>query len=89
MDVLAACDYTSFTCTMEELERVCCMRHHHGYKEIWKAAVGEVLSCEREGRNARDCYAVAVKMTGTTDIVVWALAIADIVGQCWHVNYSL
>ena len=89
MDVRAACDCTSFTCTMEELERVCCMCHHHGYKEIWKAAVGEVLSCEREGRNAHGRYAVAVKMTGTTDIVAWALAIAGIVGQCCCVNYSL
>ena len=32
------------------------------------AAVGEVLSCEREACNAHDRYAVAVKVTGTTDI---------------------
>ena len=63
LDVHAACDRASLT--MEELERVCCtcIRGHHAYKEIWEAAVGEVLSCEREARNAHDHYDVAVKMT--------------------------
>ena len=46
-----------------------CIHGHHAYKEIWEAAAGEVLSCEREARNAHDRYDVAVKMTGTTDIV--------------------
>ena len=51
-------------------ERVCCISGHHVYKEIWEAAVGEVLSCERKARNAHDDRnAVAVKVTGTTDIV--------------------
>ena len=67
LDVCAACHGTSFT--MEELETVCCVHGQHVYKEIWKAAVGEVLSCEGQARNANDCYAVAVKLTGTTDIV--------------------
>ena len=35
------------------------------YKEIWEAAAGEVLMCEREPHNALDRYAVAVKKTGT------------------------
>ncbi len=26
---------------MEELERVCCIRGYHVYKEVWEAAVGE------------------------------------------------
>ena len=38
LDVCAACDRASFT--MEKLERVCSIRSHHVYKEIWKAAVG-------------------------------------------------
>ena len=67
LDMLAACDRASLT--MEELERACCICGHHVYKEIWEAAVGEVLSCERKARIAHDRYAVAVKVTGTTDIV--------------------
>ena len=50
---------------MEELERVCCIRGYHVYKEIWEAATGEVLICERELHNSRDRYAVAVKRMGT------------------------
>ena len=72
---------------MVELERVHCVRGHHIHKEIWKAVVGKVLSCEREAHNAHDRYAVAVKMTGTANIVAWTLA--DIVGHCCCVNYSL
>ena len=32
--------------TMEEFERVCCIRGYHIYKEIWEAAAGEVLMCK-------------------------------------------
>ena len=52
------------------------------------ATVGEILSCEREARNAHDRYVVAVKMTGTSDIVAWALA--DIAGQKFpHLRYFI
>ena len=61
------CDLVSFT--MKELERFYCIHDHHVYGEIWKAAVCKVLSWEREARNTHDRYAVAVKMTGTTDII--------------------
>ncbi len=50
---------------MEELERVCCIRGYHVYKEVWEAAVGKTLMCEREPRNALDRYAVAVIKTET------------------------
>ena len=33
----------------------------HAHKDIWDAAIGEVLACERESHNVEDCYAVAVK----------------------------
>ena len=46
---------------MEEFERVCCVRGYHVYKEIWEAATGEILICEREFHNGRNRYAVAVK----------------------------
>ena len=47
---------------MEELfEGNCCIRGYHVYKEVWEAAVGESLVCEREPKNASDRYAVAVK----------------------------
>ena len=49
---------------MEELERDCCIRGYHVYKEIWEAAAGEVLRCEREPQNVRDRYAVPVKKAG-------------------------
>ena len=50
---------------MEEFERVCCVRGYHVYKEIWEAATGEILICERELHNGRDRYAEAVKKSGT------------------------
>ena len=51
---------------MEELlERRCCVRGYHIYKEVWAAAVGEVLICEREPDNTLDRYTVAVKRKGT------------------------
>ena len=46
--------------TMEEYERECCVRGYHAYQEIWEAAVGEVLECDREPRNCTDRHAVAV-----------------------------
>ena len=45
--------------------RACCVRGYHVYCEIWEAAVGEVLVCEREPQNTMDRYAVAVKRSGT------------------------
>ena len=35
------------------------------HKDVWDAAIGEVLACEREPLNAEDCYAVAVKKDET------------------------
>ena len=49
---------------MEEFERPCCIRGYHIYQEIWMAAVGEELVCEREPHNSHDRYAVAVKRMG-------------------------
>ena len=50
---------------MEEIERACCIRGYHIYKDIWEAVVGEELTCERETENTHDRYAVAVKRRGT------------------------
>ena len=51
---------------MEEFfERNCCIRGYHAYKEVWEAAVGEALVCEREPENASDRYAVAVEKEGS------------------------
>ena len=36
---------------MEEFVRVCCIRGYHVYRDVWEAAVGEGLACEREPRN--------------------------------------
>ena len=43
-----------------------CVCGYHVYNDIWEAAVGEVLVCVREPRNAYDKYAVAVEKDGTT-----------------------
>ena len=45
---------------MEDYERECCICGYHVYKEIWAAALGEQLVCEREPYNPSDRYAVAV-----------------------------
>ena len=49
----------------EELSGVSCIRGYHVYKDIWDAAIGEVLVCEREPRNVEDRYAIAVKKDET------------------------
>ena len=49
---------------MEEFEREFCIRGYYVYKDIWDAAVGKELLCEREPLNAQDRYAVAVKRGG-------------------------
>ena len=37
---------------------------YHEYKDIWGAALGEVLQCQRERANRHDPYAVAVVKDG-------------------------
>ena len=49
---------------MEEFGRDCCIRGYHIYKEIWRAAIGEELECDREPENSCDRYAVCVKRSG-------------------------
>ena len=61
---------------MEEFERVCCIRGFHVYKEIWEAATGEILICERELHNGRDRYAVAMK-----NLLVLAALLAFLAGD--------
>ena len=50
---------------MEDYKRDLYVRSFHVYRDIWEAAVGEVLDCEREPGNAKDRYAVAVKKDAT------------------------
>ena len=45
--------------------KVSCIRGYHVYKDIWDAAIGEVLVCEREPRNVEDRYAIAIKKDET------------------------
>ena len=37
-----------------EKEMTCCVRGYHVYKDIWAAAIGEVLVCSREPANVAD-----------------------------------
>ena len=39
---------------MEAFERDCCIRGYHVYKEIWQAAIGEELECDKEPDNSCD-----------------------------------
>ena len=45
---------------MEEFRKESCVRGYHVYKDIWNAALGEELQCQRERGNSSDLYAVAV-----------------------------
>ena len=38
---------------MEDYERALCVRGFHVYCDVWEAATGEVLDCEREPGNAK------------------------------------
>ena len=40
------------------------VRGYHVYQNIWTATIGEVLSCEKEPRNAADPYTVATVSAG-------------------------
>ena len=46
---------------IETYEQACCVQGYCVYWHIWSAAMGEVLSCEREPTNSQDSYAEAVK----------------------------
>lgn len=51
---------------MADEERIArCIRGYHVYKAVWKARIGEVLSCAREPTNGIDRYAVSVFKDGT------------------------
>ena len=56
------------TAMKELFEGNCCIQGYHVYKEVWEAAVGESLVCEREPKNASDQYALAVKKELSQDI---------------------
>ena len=42
------------TLSMEEFKKPCNNRGYHIYQEVWAAAVGEELVCERETDNSYD-----------------------------------
>ena len=37
-----------------------CIRGYHVYKDVWDPPVGEIVVCQREDRNPRDPYVVAL-----------------------------
>ena len=49
---------------VEQYETVFFVRGYHIYKDVWRAAEGEDLECERETNNTHDTYAVAVTKEG-------------------------
>ena len=46
---------------MDTVEKACCVRGYHIYRDVWTATDREVLTCQRESHNPKDRYAVAVK----------------------------
>ena len=51
---------------MAEHRMELCIRGYHIYKDIWLAENDQILSCQREIRNRKDPYAVAVTKDGAT-----------------------
>ena len=51
---------------METIEKECCVRGYHVYKNIWDASIGEELACQREPSNGVDCYEVAAQFLTVT-----------------------
>jgi len=45
-------------------------RGYHVYKDVWEAALGQLLPCQREPGNIHDPYAVAVVETGVATRIV-------------------
>jgi len=43
-----------------------CIRGYHVYKDIWDPPIGEIVVCQRENRNPRDPYAVALRKDSVT-----------------------
>ena len=41
-----------------EKEMVCCVRSYQVYKDMWAAAIGEVLLCSRELTNIREIFGI-------------------------------
>ena len=41
-----------------EKEMACCVRGYHEYKDIWAAAIQEVLVCSMESTNVRKIFVV-------------------------------
>ena len=52
------------SCVMEAM-----IRGYHEYQSIWKAEIGENLTCIREPGNVRDPYAVVVIKSESSTIV--------------------
>jgi len=46
------------------------VRGYHVYKDVWEAALGQLLPCQREPGNIHDPYAVAVVETGVATRIV-------------------
>ena len=64
-DVKSGGTYGANNCHGTVFKRNCCVQDYYVYKEVWEAAVREVLVCERVSKNAFDQYTVAVKKEGT------------------------
>ena len=60
---------TNFTCAkwpkwVTQYQKAFCVREYHIYKDIWEAAVGEIVVCILEPGNFHDSNTVAVETDG-------------------------
>ena len=46
------------------------VRGYHFYKDVWEAALGQLLHCQREPGDIHDLYAMAVVETGVATRIV-------------------
>ena len=54
------------------------VRGYHVYKDVWEAALGQLLPCQREPGNTHDPYAVAVVETVVATRIVVPRAISSV-----------
>ena len=64
------------------MERRCCVQGYHVYKDVWEAAVGEVLIREQEPDSASDRYAVEVKRRN------YCWTFASRTNECVHCSFD-
>jgi len=62
------------------------VRGYYVYKDVWEAALGQLLPCQKEPDNIHDPYAVAVVETGVATRIVGHVSCA-ISSVCYYLTH--